>query len=351
MMIKALVIGPASFPGSLVSSYIRAFRRIGNVELLIFDTDQIGKAHWIRGDKIADRLKKRLAYIFDVIQFKNRLYEFLKNKRFDFILDFKSAWLGPNDIMRLKDTTRALFFHFNADSPFDKERANRHPNLIKNMPVYDVYFIWHKGLIPKIYAKGAKRVEYLPFAWDPELHPFTDLSGKEEEKYRSDLVFIGNWTHERERWLETVADFELTIWGDAACKWGRMKKGSELFNKWKPVSVRGKEFAKVVRASKINLNFLRDQNKGSHNMRTFEVPGCGGFLLTERSEEQCEFFEEDKEIACFSTPEELREKIKFYLPRDELRRKMAEAAHRKVAQVHTYLDRGKRILEVYEEMR
>ena len=85
-------------------------------------------------------------------------------------------------------------------------------------------------------------------------------------------------------------------------------------------------------------------------MRTFEVPGCGGFLLTERSEEQLEFFEEGKEIACFSTPEELREKIEFYLPRDELRRKMAEAAHKKVAEGHTYLDRVKLILAVYEEI-
>jgi len=351
-MVRVLIIGPTSFPGSLVGSYVRALQKMDNTGLLLFDTDKLGKAHWISGDTILDRAKRRFAYVFDMMRFRNKLFNFLKEEKdIDLILDFKTTWLNPNDIMKIKNKTRALLFHFNADSPFDKEKSNRHPNLIKNMPFYDCYFIWHKGLIPKIYDRGAKRVEYLPFAWDPELHPPINLPEMDSIKYGSDVVFIGNWTPERERWLESIRDLNLTIWGEPACKWGRMGKGSELFNKWRPISVRGIEFAKVVRASKINLNFLRDQNKGSHNMRTFEVPGCGGFLLTERSEEQCEFFEEDKEIACFSTPEELREKIKFYLPRDELRRKMAEAAHRKVAQGHTYLDRARRILKVYKVMR
>ena len=124
-----------------------------------------------------------------------------------------------------------------------------------------------------------------------------------------------------------------------------------LKKKWIPVSARGKDYVKVCKASKIILNFLRKQNLGSHNMRTFEVPGCGGFLLTLRSEEQLEFFEEEKEIACFSTLEELQDKIKFYLPREELRHKIAEAAHMKVAQGHTYLDRAKRVLKVYNEMK
>ena len=84
-------------------------------------------------------------------------------------------------------------------------------------------------------------------------------------------------------------------------------------------------------------------------MRTFEIPGCGGFLFTERSKQQCEFFEEGKEIACFSTPEELREKVDYYLNHEEERRQMADAAHREV-QNHTYLHRVKKILEVYKEL-
>ena len=85
-------------------------------------------------------------------------------------------------------------------------------------------------------------------------------------------------------------------------------------------------------------------------MRTFEIPACGGFMLTERSEEIIEFFEEDKEVACFSTPEELREKIDFYLEHPALRKEMAERAYQKVQQ-ETYLKRVQQILKVYKSMK
>ena len=59
------------------------------------------------------------------------------------------------------------------------------------------------------------------------------------------------------------------------------------------------------------MNVLRLQNKGSHNMRTFEIPASGGFMLQERSNEVLEFFEEGKEIECFSSVKELKDKINF----------------------------------------
>jgi len=352
---KVLLVGEASVHYGLVASYLRAFQKLG-METLIFDPRKKSLIPVINSsrdkDHIISRMRRFITTHLNEMWADRLLKYYAKSGRFgkiDLAIIFKCKWLKPETLLLLKRKTQALLFHFNADSPFDKQKANSHPNLIKTIPLYDCYFIWHKGLIPKIYKKGAKRVEYLPFAWDPELHPEANPSpNREEGFYASDIAYIGNWTPERERWLSYITDMDLKIWGTYL--WGRARDGG-VKDKWTGYTPVGWEFAKVVRASKINLNFLRDQNKGSHNMRTFEVPGCGGFLLTERSEEQCEFFEEDKEIACFSTPEELREKIKFYLPRDELRRRMAEAAHRKVAQGHTYLDRAKWILEVYEEMR
>ncbi len=85
-------------------------------------------------------------------------------------------------------------------------------------------------------------------------------------------------------------------------------------------------------------------------MWTFELSACKGFILTIRTTEQCEFFGEDREIACFSTPRELREKLNFYLSRDELRKEISERAFRKV-QEHTYYERIQRILEIYTNIK
>ncbi len=86
-------------------------------------------------------------------------------------------------------------------------------------------------------------------------------------------------------------------------------------------------------------------------MRTLEIPACGGFMLHERSDEVLELFEEGKDVACFSTPQELKEKINYYLNHEEERMQMAEAVHKKTAIRYTYLCRAKRILEIYEAVR
>ena len=350
---KILLIGPASSPGGLVGSYYRAFKKLG-VNVLSLDPEMrvpklLQRDPSKEGDHLIDKARRRLKSCLLYFSTDRLLRNvILSEERVDLVFVFKCPYMSPRTLSFLKTQTKTVLFHFNADSPFDKQPANSHPNLVKSIPLYDCYFIWHRGLLPRLYDAGARKIEYLPFAWDPDLHPPAKLTKEDYEHLGSDISFVGNWTPERERWLSYLTDCNLAIWG--AYLWERTSN-ERLKKRWTCQVVVGEAFAKVCQVSKINLNFLRDQNKGSHNMRTFEVVGCGGFLLTERSEEQLEFFEEDKEIACFSTPEELREKIEFYLPRDGLRRKMAEAAHRKVAQGHTYRDRAKRILEVYREVR
>ena len=118
----------------------------------------------------------------------------------------------------------------------------------------------------------------------------------------------------------------------------------------------GEEFSKVCNSAKIILNIIRKQNFeypgrniSSHNMRTFEVPACGGFLLSARTDEAKGFFEEDREAVYFSTPEELKQKIDFYLKNEELRKEIAEAGYKRLSNSsYSYIDRAKKIIEVYE---
>ena len=113
----------------------------------------------------------------------------------------------------------------------------------------------------------------------------------------------------------------------------------------------GEDMSKVLNSSKISLNILRKQNKSSHNMRTFEAPACGAFVLAEKSDEQLEFFEEDKEAVYFSSPKELREKVVYYLKHEEERKNIAQAGYQRCFKSgYSYLDRAKKILNVYEKL-
>jgi len=59
--------------------------------------------------------------------------------------------------------------------------------------------------------------------------------------------------------------------------------------------------------------------------KSFEIAGCGGFLLAERSEGHSQRFIEDEEAVFFSDIEECVAKIRRYLPDEAARTRIAAA--------------------------
>jgi spore maturation protein CgeB len=78
-----------------------------------------------------------------------------------------------------------------------------------------------------------------------------------------------------------------------------------------------------------------DQIKG----RNFEVPGCGGFLLTGMAENLGEYYEIGKEVAHFSDRHDLVEKVRYYLKHEDERAAIAQAGYERTLREHTYVHR------------
>jgi len=75
-------------------------------------------------------------------------------------------------------------------------------------------------------------------------------------------------------------------------------------------------------------------------------------MLAERTDEHLEVFEEDRDAGYFGTPDEMIDKIRFYLANEPQRRHIAEAGYRKVlAGRHTYTDRLFQIIDAAERLR
>ena len=89
------------------------------------------------------------------------------------------------------------------------------------------------------------------------------------------------------------------------------------------------EYAKVVAASKINLCFLRKANRDRETTRSVEIPACGGFMISERTNEQLEMFAEALEAEYFGAKEELLAKIRYYLIHEVERQQIAMNARTK----------------------
>jgi len=82
--------------------------------------------------------------------------------------------------------------------------------------------------------------------------------------------------------------------------------------------------------------------------RDFEVPGCGGFLLTRASPEIGRYFEIGREIVCYESTADLAEKIRHYLSHEEQRETITAAGYRRTIAEHTY---ERRFTALFERMK
>src|SRR5207247_5410781 len=98
--------------------------------------------------------------------------------------------------------------------------------------------------------------------------------------------------------------------------------------------------------------FLAEANRNGHTSRTFEIPASGGFLLAQRSDGQAEFFEEGREMECFGSYEEMRDKVRWYLAHDDARERIREAGLERCRRSgYTYQERMRSVIRVAEECR
>ncbi len=321
---------------------VKGFEKFGFEVVLLDDENTYWNNFPLKKPRLLRRIFHRLAWRYLSLNIGNLFLEKVKSEKPDIVFVIKGWFYHPKVIKKIKEILpNSKLICFNPDNPFNTWHHGVSNNWIRSsIKYYDVYFIWGKFLIDLLYKSGAKRIEYLPFWYDSDFHyPVEVKDEKEKEYYGSDIAFIGTYDEEREWWLNQIKDYNLKIWGN---DWWKANKN--LQKKWMGKPAYGEEFSKVCNASKIVLNVIRKQNVPSHNMRTFEAPACKAFILSTRTDEILEFFKEDEEIACFSSPGELRKKIDFYLQNDDLREKIRNKGYEKV-QSHNYMERVKTILE------
>ena len=140
-----------------------------------------------------------------------------------------------------------------------------------------------------------------------------------------------------EKRLATIANiggFSPKVWGDAH---------------WEAVEQYGVEYMgfaghlyelnKIYTGAKINIDVNRIYQMNIVPMRVFDVLACGGFLLTEYSDELGRIFEVGKHLETWRDVDELRDKIRWYLAHDKERQAIAKSGREWVLQRHTISQR------------
>jgi len=179
-----------------------------------------------------------------------------------------------------------------------------------------------------------REIEQLPVR-SPQLSQATLLRLLEE--YTSMLLRLD--------FLRVAADYGLRVFGDLG--WASTEIPGTI-----PDAYTGhapdywKETPWIYTNSHINLNIFHTQCMDAPTVRVYDVLACGGFLLTEYRPCLEEEFAVGEELETFRSPEELREKIVYYLQNDSHRRAIAAKGQIKVLENYTYKHRARDFLRL-----
>lgn len=332
--------------GSLQSTacatfYLNAMRDLG-FQVESFDPQYFATENPI--EKFVIRLRKgpsrtKVRSVGDAIVSHCRKYEF------DAIFVMSENFLDAATIAEIRalKNPSPLFLYHSHDNNFSNGIC-KPKDFFDVISKYDFVFTTKSHQVPKYKKLGQAHAYFLPSAFDPNVHyaiaPESSIYGKTY----FDVTFVGTYDKSRDRFLEAAGWDRLHVWGN---DWKRYKKYRAHQDRITPQAIYLDEFSDVVSHSHISLGLLREEAEDLHTQRTFEIPACRSLQLAPRNEEILTFFEEGKEIACFSSIEEMKDKIDYYLSHQAECEKIVEAAYRRCFRDHhTYLDRVQQMFAI-----
>lgn len=240
---------------------------------------------------------------------QKRLLAELKGQFFDLIWVFKGMELTPQTVQTIKLQTKRLI-NFNPDNPFVfSGKGSGNNNITKSIHLYDEHFTYDHKVKGKIKSEFNLKCTLVPFGFDNEVISTEELNKVEEIKA---VCFVGNPDAYRVGILQEILNkgLPLHVYGH---DWSKHLKHPKLTIHG---PVYGKEYYKTLRKYRVQLNIMRVHNLDSHNMRSIEVPGCGGILLAPRTKDHEAFFEEGKEAFYYNDEKDLVHQAKKILELD-----------------------------------
>lgn len=125
-----------------------------------------------------------------------------------------------------------------------------------------------------------------------------------------------------------------------------------------PACIKGRynssQFAGLVQSAAINIGFshmypasyLADTRYRQMRLRDMEIPMFGGFYMAEYSPDLAACFQDGRHVVFWKTFEELLEKVAFYLPKPELRHKIALAGQLHALANHSWAHRFEQLFSL-----
>lgn len=186
-------------------------------------------------------------------------------------------------------------------------------------------------------------------------------------EYFSDISFIGTYLPEKKHFFREQVfplrnTYRLKIYGQDWNNWDRFLGWVQKFGQYYNISnlrsikkptLQLSDEAKIYSSSKISINVHEEFQKkfgGDCNERTFKIPLCGGFEITDDVACIRKYFEDGKEIIIAKNKKDWFDKIDYYINNPDKRKTIIEAGRQRVIKEHTYHSRVEQIIKIFNEL-
>ena len=222
-------------------------------------------------------------------------------------------------------------------------------------PVNDTGFFWEalreygavysprRANMEDLRRHGCRRVEYLPFAYNPAIHFREDPATPEDRaRFACDVAIVGGADADRVPIAAGLArsGLRLRLFGGYWDRWPQMRPFHGGF-------IHGRDLRMAVTGATVNVCMVRRANRDGHSMRSLEIPAMGGCVVAEDTAEHRELLGESAGLVdYFRSIEEMVDRVRA-LARDPARaRGMARSLERRVTMDHPnrYADRLRRMI-------
>lgn len=216
-------------------------------------------------------------------KFSNRIVADCKTDPPDFLLSTGVAPVSADALRQLR-ALAVPTVNLLTDDPWNPRNGARF--FWESLREYDLIANPRRANIPDLISHGCRRVEYLPFAYNPKVHFIEkDASAGEVQHYECDVAIIGAADDERLPIAHRLADegFDLVLYGGF---WDRDKR----LAKYARGEVYGRELRLAVQLARCQVGMVRRANRDGHAMRSLEFPAMGACMLAEDTQEHRELY-------------------------------------------------------------
>lgn len=224
------------------------------------------------------------------------------------------------DTIRRLTKAGILTFNWFCDDHWRFESFSQH-----YAPAFSMVSTTCEEAIPKYHALGYREVVLSQWALNRYIYKPKGLP------LGYDATFVGQKYGDRGKIVRQIQKAGISV----AC-WG--------FG-WEQGRLSTEEMVSVYESSRVNINmssswpgrlWRRRPPSRQIKARVFEVPGSGGFLLTENAPHLSEYLAPGAEIGTYENVGEIVEHVRYWLDHEQERAAAAAAAHRRVLAEHTY---------------